>query len=233
MRNEPTVALAGFDDLGPRRELGDAGFRHIVDAGIAAGPVECLDMVLHTFPKLTTPTETFLETPPRAGKLSSAYDAEISRAHICRSRGTSRSLRDPGSRRDHSRSSLCRHGCQHPSSRRHSQTSTWWRELLCDRSRPPNAPRNPCRAEHRTRDIRAAKLDSNTVRSSWRHDVSRTAASRVSRMAPGAASDDAGKWRHHRGTDGAHDLHPVPQDRRSRLRLPGALRLTHSKRHRG
>ena len=51
--------------------------------------------------------------------------------------------------------------------------------------------------------------------------MSRTAASRVSRMAPGAASDDAGKWRRHRGTDGAHDLHPVPQDRGSRLRLPG------------
>jgi len=30
-RNEPTIALAGFDDIVPRRTLGNAGFAHVVD----------------------------------------------------------------------------------------------------------------------------------------------------------------------------------------------------------
>ena len=37
-RNEPTVALVGFDDITPRRLLGEAGFDHIVDAGLARAP---------------------------------------------------------------------------------------------------------------------------------------------------------------------------------------------------
>ena len=44
-RNEPIVALAGFDDVVPRRKLGDAGFARTVDAGIGSGPVEYLDTV--------------------------------------------------------------------------------------------------------------------------------------------------------------------------------------------
>jgi len=33
-RNEPTIALAGFDDIAPRRQLGQAGFSRVVDAGL-------------------------------------------------------------------------------------------------------------------------------------------------------------------------------------------------------
>ena len=58
-RNEPTVALAGFDDITPRRLLGEAGFDHIVDAGLGAGPVEYLDMVMHTFPAPEDPRSAF------------------------------------------------------------------------------------------------------------------------------------------------------------------------------
>jgi hypothetical protein len=39
-RNEPTIALAGFDDITPRRLLGEADFTRIVDAGLGAGPIE-------------------------------------------------------------------------------------------------------------------------------------------------------------------------------------------------
>jgi hypothetical protein len=78
-RNEPTVALAGFDDVGPRRELGDAGFTRVIDAGLGAGPVEYLDMVLHTFPATCSPRESFSINAPRTQPLRAAYEAEIVR----------------------------------------------------------------------------------------------------------------------------------------------------------
>lgn len=37
-RNEPTIALAGFDDIAPRRQLDGAGFTRIVDAGLGPAP---------------------------------------------------------------------------------------------------------------------------------------------------------------------------------------------------
>jgi len=43
-RNEPTIALAGFDDIVPRRTLGNAGFAHVVDADSEPGPAEYLDV---------------------------------------------------------------------------------------------------------------------------------------------------------------------------------------------
>ncbi|MGO8870632.1 MAG: hypothetical protein ACLQPH_04385 [Acidimicrobiales bacterium] len=76
-RNEPIVALAGFDDVVPRRKLGDAGFVRIVDAGIGSGPVEYLDTVVHTFPSATIPAEAFPDDPRMARPLGEAYEAEI------------------------------------------------------------------------------------------------------------------------------------------------------------
>jgi len=77
--DEPLVALAGFDDPAPRRLLGRAGFERVVDAGIGAGPVEYLDMVLHTFPGSEDPSAAFPDVPPRRRALGDAYEAEIAR----------------------------------------------------------------------------------------------------------------------------------------------------------
>lgn len=78
-RNEPTIALAGFDKLEPRRQLGRAGFTRVVDAGLGAGPVEYLDMVLHTFPAPECPATAFAQDPQPAGALPDAYETEIAR----------------------------------------------------------------------------------------------------------------------------------------------------------
>jgi hypothetical protein len=78
-RNEPTIALAGFDDVAPRRMLGDAGFGRIVDAGLGAGPVEYLGMLLHTFPAANAPPDAFPENPRAPRALGNAYQAEIAR----------------------------------------------------------------------------------------------------------------------------------------------------------
>lgn len=78
-RNEPTAALAGFDDITPRRLLGEAGFDHIVDAGLGAGPVEYLDMVIHTFPAPEDPDSAFIQQPTPARPLPEPYEAEIAR----------------------------------------------------------------------------------------------------------------------------------------------------------
>lgn len=78
-RNEPAAALAGFDDIAPRRLLGGAGFAHIVDAGLGAGPVEYLDMVIHTFPAPENPAVAFIEQPPPIRSLPEPYEAEIAR----------------------------------------------------------------------------------------------------------------------------------------------------------
>jgi hypothetical protein len=79
-RNEPTIALAGFDDVAPRRLLGDAGFARIVDAGLGAGPVEYLDMVVHTFPAAEDPVAAFAGEPRTSTRtLPDAYEAEIAR----------------------------------------------------------------------------------------------------------------------------------------------------------
>lgn len=77
--NEPTTALAGFDDVTPRRSLGKAGFERIVDAGLGHGPIEYLDMVLHTFPAAGDPAFAFPDEPPRSSRLGDAYEQEIIR----------------------------------------------------------------------------------------------------------------------------------------------------------
>lgn len=77
-RNEPMTALAGFDKLSPRRALNEAGFQHVVDAGLGAGPVEYLDMVLHTFPG-SDPAAAFPDDPRTPRRLGDAYEQEIAR----------------------------------------------------------------------------------------------------------------------------------------------------------
>lgn len=77
--SEPAIALAGFDRPEPRRLLGGNRFRRVVDAGLGAGHVEYLDMVLHTFPSPEDPADAF---PPRlagARGLPAAYESEINR----------------------------------------------------------------------------------------------------------------------------------------------------------
>jgi hypothetical protein len=78
-RHEPTVALAGFDDAAPRRLLGEAGFTHVVDAGLGTGHVEYLDMVVHSFPAPESPAIAFAEYAPPIRALPQAYENEIVR----------------------------------------------------------------------------------------------------------------------------------------------------------
>jgi hypothetical protein len=78
-RNEPRTALAGFDDVTPRRQLESAGFDRVVDAGLGAGPHEYLDMLVHTFPAPESPATAFDEGPPSGPALKAAYENEIAR----------------------------------------------------------------------------------------------------------------------------------------------------------
>jgi hypothetical protein len=78
-RNEPMTALAGFDDIAPRRDLGKVGFGHIVDAGLGAGPIEYLDMVLHSFPNAGDPALAFPDELRTPRPLRDAYEREIAR----------------------------------------------------------------------------------------------------------------------------------------------------------
>lgn len=87
-RDEPLAALAGFDDVVPRGLLGDAGFAHVVDAGLGAGPVEYLDMVLHTFPARARPADVFKVAPPRQTELAAVYEEEIARQVAAGTEGT-------------------------------------------------------------------------------------------------------------------------------------------------
>ncbi len=78
-RDEPTTALAGFDAVEPRRQLSGARFNLAVDAGLGAGPVEYLDMVIHTFPAAGDPSNVFSRNPARRGGLPAPYEAEVQR----------------------------------------------------------------------------------------------------------------------------------------------------------
>jgi hypothetical protein len=78
-RNEPTIAVAGFDDITPRRLLGEAGFTRIVDAGLGTGPFEYLDMLVHSFPAPEGPATAFTKQLSLTRALPNAYEAEIAR----------------------------------------------------------------------------------------------------------------------------------------------------------
>lgn len=62
--HEPALALAGLDDLRPRRALEGAGFDLIVDAGLGAGPEHYLDCLIHSFPSGLTAKAAWPEIRP-------------------------------------------------------------------------------------------------------------------------------------------------------------------------
>ena len=76
--DEPSLALAGFDRIEPRRALGDK-FGRVVDAGLGAGPTDYLDILIHAFPSQITPEEAFPARPDHDPVLTSAYEKEIRR----------------------------------------------------------------------------------------------------------------------------------------------------------
>ncbi len=78
-RNEPIVALSGFHDGPTRRLLGGAGFARIVDGGLGAGPIEYLDLVVHSFPAPEDPATAFFAQDAPATPLPTAYEEEIQR----------------------------------------------------------------------------------------------------------------------------------------------------------
>jgi hypothetical protein len=56
---EPALALAGFDDPAPRRDLEDANFARIIDAGLGAGVDHYQEIALHSFPSALHSREAF------------------------------------------------------------------------------------------------------------------------------------------------------------------------------
>jgi len=55
--DEPQVALFGVDNVPPRRALGDAGFRLVVEAGLGSGAKDFRAMRVHTFPGAKEPRD--------------------------------------------------------------------------------------------------------------------------------------------------------------------------------
>lgn len=76
--DEPTVALAGFHSVTPRRVLGGK-FRRVVDGGLGSGPRTCFDILLHTFPSRITPEEAFPDLPHSSSVPPAAYTPEVDR----------------------------------------------------------------------------------------------------------------------------------------------------------
>lgn len=77
IRNEPSIALAGFDKREPRLYLGNDRFSRVVDAGLGGGPSDYLDMVIHTFPAQEAPEQAFVQRAPTTKPLPAAYEDEI------------------------------------------------------------------------------------------------------------------------------------------------------------
>lgn len=81
-RDEPTIALAGFDSPAPRRLLEAAQFARVVDAGLGGGVQGYLDVMIHSFPSELRAVTAFPEArraAPDAVLNQPAYAAEISR----------------------------------------------------------------------------------------------------------------------------------------------------------
>lgn len=78
-RDEPRIALAGFDAVEPRTKLGQRRFDRVVDAGLGDG-AEYLDLVVHTLPAAGEPSVIFSSARRRRDHgLRPAYEAEIER----------------------------------------------------------------------------------------------------------------------------------------------------------
>ena len=75
---EPTLAVAGFHTPEPRRALGDK-FGQVVDAGLGAGPIGYLDILIHTFPSQLSPIDAFTVNGGGERPLPRPYEAEIER----------------------------------------------------------------------------------------------------------------------------------------------------------
>lgn len=100
-RDEPGLALAGFDDPAPRRKLGGDGFDRVVDGGIGSGTVGYLDMVVHTFPSGLLPATTaFGASTGGTVTLPPAYEAEVYR-RIAQGESGRGEVRDVGVLRHH------------------------------------------------------------------------------------------------------------------------------------
>lgn len=80
-RHEPSIALAGFDSRIPRLLLGGDRFERVIDAGIGGGPVDYLDIVVHTFPAAEDAAAAFTPRSRAASTtgLRAAYEEEIAR----------------------------------------------------------------------------------------------------------------------------------------------------------
>ena len=78
-RDEARNALAGFDNVAPRRQLESAGFDRVVDAGLGAGAHEYLDILVHTFPAAESPATAFEEHSQSRPALKPAYEREVAR----------------------------------------------------------------------------------------------------------------------------------------------------------
>jgi hypothetical protein len=75
--DEPLWAIAGFDELQPRRDLaGEAGYDRLVDIGLGTGTAAYLDILIHTFPGRTTPAQAWPASTPSAPQrlLNAAYE---------------------------------------------------------------------------------------------------------------------------------------------------------------
>ncbi|MCW2690812.1 MAG: UBA/ThiF-type binding fold containing protein [Mycobacterium sp.] len=78
-RDEPLIALAGFDVVEPRRQLGQGRFAHVVDGALGGG-TDYLGIDVHTFPAAGEPSAVFASAKPRLHlALGAAYEAEIER----------------------------------------------------------------------------------------------------------------------------------------------------------
>jgi hypothetical protein len=78
-RDEPQLALAGFDDPAPRRLLGGNRFARVVDVGLGRGHVEYLDMFMHGFPSNVDPLRAFASPQHYSRALPMTYRDEIAR----------------------------------------------------------------------------------------------------------------------------------------------------------
>ncbi len=77
--DEPCLALAGFDDPVPRRQLGGGRFARAVDAGLGSGADEYLDILLHTFPSPLDPSVTFTGERREAAAFPPRFAHEVER----------------------------------------------------------------------------------------------------------------------------------------------------------